>query len=427
MPARGGEMGTHPSEPARYGAGPVSLEALVAEAMQANPEIRAARQEAEAAEQRIAPAGALNDPMLEVGVINLPVNSFNFRQDDMTMKMIGLAQRLPYPGKRKLREEVAEREADAIRHRYGETLNRVVRNVRVAYYNLALTATVTQITLRNRNTLDQLLGIARAKYEVGQGNQADVLKAQLQLSRVSEELIRLARERREITGELDAALGRHPGMSVITPAPLSIDAGAAPSTAIDPLTLAAQPQLLALQSRIARSQKTLDLATREYYPDFDLRFAYGQRDRAQDGMYRSDMIIFTVGINLPVWRSTKLAPMVAEAEAMRGQALDLYAAQRNELLMQLHHQRAIADQSLESARLYESTILPQARLVVDSSLAAYRVNRLDFLSVLDSQMTVFAYQIAYANAVAGYNKAIAEVALLSGQPIAASGAGDTAH
>lgn len=428
VPAQAVETASHHPEPAQYSNGPAPLNALVEEAMQANPEIRAARQEAEAAQQRIAPAGALNDPMLEVGVINLPVNSFNFRQDDMTMKMIGFGQRLPYPGKRKLREEVAERDADAARHRYRETANRVVRDVSVAYYNLALNATLTRITLRNRDTLDQLLGIARAKYEVGQGNQADVLKAQLQLSRMSEELIRLARERKESAGELDAALGRHPGKSVLTPAPLSLLPAAAPTAGIDHQTLAAQPQLAALQSRIARSQKTVDLATKDYYPDFDLRFAYGQRDRAQDGAYRSDMIIFTVGINLPVWRSTKVAPMVAEAEAMRGQALDLYESQQTEILMQLHHQGAVADQNLELARLYESTILPQARLVVDSSLAAYRVNRLDFLSVLESQMSVFSYEIAYANAVAGYNKAIAEIALLTGQPTAAFNArGDATH
>ena len=108
--------------------------------------------------------------------------------------------------------------------------------------------------------------------------------------------------------------------------------------------------------------------------------------------------------------------MVAEAEAMRGQALDLYEAQRNEILMQLHHQNASAEQSLASARLYESTIVPQAKLAVEASLAAYRVNRLDFLNVLDSQMTVFNAQIAYATAVAGYNKALAEIDLLTGTP-----------
>ena len=397
-------------------AAPTPLASLIEEAMRANPEIRAARQEADAATQRVAPAGALSDPMLEVGVLNLPVNTFNFRQDDMTMKMIGLGQRLPYPGKRRLREEVAEQDAEATGHRYQETVNRTVRNVSVAYYALALNATATRLTLRNRDTLQQLLRIAQAKYEVGQGNQADVLKGELQLSRMSDDLIRLARERKEAAGELDAALGRPPGHRAVVPEPLALVRTAAPAVPVDPEALAAQPQLLGLQSRIARSQKTLDLAAKEYYPDFDFRFAYGQRDRAQDGTFRSDMILFTVGINLPVWRSTKLAPMVAEAEAMRGQALDLYEAQRNEILMQLHHQTAAAEQSLASARLYESTIVPQAKLAVEASLAAYRVNRLDFLNVLDSQMTVFNSELAYATAVAGYHKALAEIDLLTGTP-----------
>ena len=401
------------------------LAALIDEATRSNPEIRAARLEREAAQQRIAPAGALTDPTLEVGVLNLPVNTFNFRQDEMTMKMIGLGQRLPYPGKRKLREELAEQEAEATGHRYQETVNRVVRNVRVAYFNLALNGTATRLTRRNRDALAQLFEIAQAKYAIGQGNQADALKAQLQLSRMADDLIRLARERREIEGELNAALGRHPGATKIIPEPLELTFPAGPATAAQMQELTAQPQLLALQNRITRSQKTLDLAAKEYFPDLDLKLAYGQRDRAQDGMYRSDMIIFTVGINLPVWRSTKLAPMVAEAEAMRGQALELYQAQQNEILMQIHHQSAAADQNLESARLYESTIVPQAKLAVESSVAAYRVNRLDYLSVLDSQMQVFNVELAYAAAIAGYNKALAELDLLTGKAPSASTTPDT--
>ncbi len=402
--------------PSQSDTAPSPLAALIEEALRANPEIRAARQEVEASQQRIAPAGALNDPMLEAGVLNLPVNSFNFRQDDMTMKMIGLGQRLPYPGKRRLREEVAEQDAEASRHGYQETANRVVRNVKVAYYNLALNATATRLTLRNRDALEQLERIAQAKYEVGQGNQVDALKAQIQLSRMSDDLIRLAREHREIAGELDAALARRPGVTRIVPAPLPPAVAAAPPAGFHEQTPAAQPQLLGLQSRIARSQRTLDLAAKEYYPDFDFKLAYGQRDRAQDGTYRSDMVLFTVAINLPVWRSTKLAPLVAEAEALRGQALDLYEAQRNEILMQLHHQDAAAEQNLASARLYESTIVPQAKLALESSLAAYRVGRLDFMNVLDSQMTVFNAEIAYAAAVAGYHKALAEIDLLRGTP-----------
>ncbi len=176
-----------------------------------------------------------------------------------------------------------------------------------------------------------------------------------------------------------------------------------------------RPQLLALQSMIARNQNMLDLARKEYYPDFDVRFSYGQRDAMPDGTRRSDMVSLTVGINLPVWRENKINPRIAEALAMREQTMSMYEAQRNEVTMKLRDQVASAEQNLRSARLYQNDVLPQAKLTVEAALAAYRVNRVDFFTLLDNQMTVLNYEIAYATAVVNYNKALAEIDLLTGR------------
>jgi cobalt-zinc-cadmium efflux system outer membrane protein len=115
------------------------LGTAIAEALQNNPEILAARRDQEAAQQRIAPAGALDDPMLEAGVVNLPVRSLQFNREDMTMKMIGLSQRLPYPGKRALRENVAAKDAEAATHNVQEVVNRITRDVKLAYFDLGFT------------------------------------------------------------------------------------------------------------------------------------------------------------------------------------------------------------------------------------------------------------------------------------------------
>ena len=147
-----------------------------------------------------------------------------------------------------------------------------------------------------------------------------------------------------------------------------------------------------------------------------MKLSYGQRDKTLDGMRRDDMLSFTVAINLPVWRETKRDPRVAEAIAMRDQAMDMYQAQQNEVSSKLRQQVANAEQSLKSARLYETGILPQARLAVESSLAAYRVNRVDFLTLLDNQMTVLNFEVSYASALSNYNKALAEIDLLTGKP-----------
>ena len=364
----------------------------------------------------MSPAGALDDPMLEAGVINAPLASQTFRREDMTMKMLGLSQKIPYPGKRDLRQDVASKDAESVAYAYQETVNRVLRDVKVAYFELALSVEAARLVARNKQVLDQFLQISESRYGVGQGTQADVLKAQTQLSKMVDELIKLARERRTIEAELVRALGRgsaagppDPGVLRLREAPLQ------PDTLLE-TALTERPQLLGLKSLIDRSAKTLDLARKDYYPDFDVKLSYGQRDRTLEGMRRDDMVSFTVAINLPVWRETKRDPRVAEAIALRDQALDLYEAQRNELSSKLRQQVANAEQSRKSARLYETGVLPQARLAVESSLAAYRVNRVDFLTLLDSQMTVLNYEVSYASALSSYNKALAEIDFLTGKP-----------
>lgn len=392
------------------------LQELIAEAVRNNPEIRAASNERLAAQHRVSPAGALDDPMLEAGVINAPLASQTFRREDMTMKMLGLSQKLPYPGKRALRRDFAEKDAESVGYAYQETVNRVVRDVKSAYFELALVVESARLVEKNKQVLEQFLKISESRYSVGQGNQADVLKAQTQLSRMVDELIKLGRERRTTEAELIRALGRG-AVAVVVPVPAALRLPEAPLQleALRETAFRERPQLLGLRSLIDRSAKALDLARADYYPDFDVKFAYGQRDKTLEGMRRDDMVSLTVAINLPIWRESKRDPRVAEAIAMRNQAMDMYQAQRNEISSNLRQRVASAEQSLKSARLYEAAILPQARLAVESSLAAYRVNRVDFLTLLDNQMTVFNYEIGYASLLSGYNKALAEIDFLAGK------------
>ncbi len=389
------------------------LAALLAEAAERNPDVQAARRETAAARSRMAPAGALDDPMLEVGVLNLPTPSFSFRREDMTMKMIGLTQRLPYPGKRALRRDLAEKDAEAVEQNLRELVNRVRRDVTVAYFDLGLTDESLRLAERNRRVLEQFLSIAEARYGVGQSTQADVLKAQTQVSKMLEELIKLGRERLMLEAELNRASGRGAAPHAVSPGPAHAREASLRLDELRTIARANRPQLLAQQRMMDRSMRALELARKDYYPDFDVRLSYGQRDNTQD-MRREDMISFTVAINLPIWRESKREPRVAEAEAMRDQASAMYQARLNELDAMLRQQVAAAAQTLKSVRLYESALLPQARLTAEASLSAYRVGRVDFFTLLDSQMTVFNAEIGYAASLAAYNTALAEVEFLTG-------------
>ena len=392
------------------------LTSLISEALENNPEIQAALRERDAASQRIAPAEALDDPVLEAGLINAPLTSSTLNREDMTMKMIGLSQRLPFPGKRGLRKDVAAQDAQSVGYGYQETVNRVARDIKIAYFDLGLTFERTRLVEKNKLILEDLLHIAEKHYGVGLGSQADALKAQTQVSRIVDELLRLARERPTVEAELIRALGRNVHVAVPVPEPPQLREETLSLESLRETALSQRPQLLALQSIVARNEKAMDLARKNYYPDFDVRLAYGQRDNMLDGTRRPDMVTLTVAVNLPVWRENKLAPRVAEAVARRDQAQSMYEAQRNEVAASLRQQMALAEQNLQSARLYRTAILPQARLTVESALAAYRVNRVDFLTLLDSQMTVFNYEISLVTAMANYNKALAEIDLLTGKP-----------
>ena len=394
-----------------------TLQHLIGEALKNSPEIAAASHEKDAAGHRVSAAGALDDPMVEAGLISVPIESWRLNREDMTMKMLGISQRLPYPGKRGLREAVAARDAESVALGYRETVNRVVRDVKVVYYDLALADRSIEIVERNKRLVAQLLQIAEGRYSVGQGAQADLLKVQTQLAKMDEELLRMRRERRSMEADLERLVGGRGEMASVrvampglAPVRLSIDE-------LGEAALRDRPQLLGLKTLVDRNQKALDLARRDYYPDFDVRLQYGQREKMPDGAPRSDLISLTLAINLPVWRTQKIEPKIAEAQAMREQAISMLSAQQNELVAKLRQQVAIAEQSRESAKLYETGILPQARLALESAVAAYRVNRVDFPMLLDSQMTVLNYEVNQAGAVVAYNKALAEIDQLTGKSV----------
>jgi cobalt-zinc-cadmium efflux system outer membrane protein len=391
------------------------LNNLVLEALQANPEIEAMHKERIAARSRIAPAGALDDPMLEAGLVNVPTDNFRFDREEMTMKMVGIAQRFPYPGKRALRESIASKEAEGIGHGFWEAAGRVARDVKVAYFDLALVREMRRVAIENRATLERFLLVAESRYRAGQAGLADVFKAQVQITRMLDELIRLDREEPMIVAELNRALGR--AANHVAPATV-LPVLQRPSLDLEALREAAlrnRPQLAALRSTIARAEKSTELARKDFYPDFDLRFAYGQRDNAPDGMRRSDMVSITVAVNLPLWRETKREPKVAEAQAMREQVRAQLQAQQNEISAKLRQQIAIAEQSVRSASLYANDLRPQAELAVEAALVAYEVNRGDLFSLLDNQMAVFNVSVSRAAALTAQAKAFAEIEFLTGE------------
>ncbi len=271
-------------------AGPPQLTALVTEALANNPEIAAARSELDAARQRVAPAGAFEDPMLELGVINAPLPSLSLRREDMTMTMLGLGQKLPFPGKRELRRDVASLDADGVENAAFEITNQVVRDVRRVFEEVVFNAEAQRLLDRTREEFRILADIARMRHQVGLAVQNDVIDAQTELDRLQAQELTLQQESAALQAELRRLLGRDAAAELVeVPRPALLPAPD-PAAQLREAALANRPRLQALQAVVERNARTIELMQREYYPDFDLKLQYGQRDRAPDGMPRDDMV-----------------------------------------------------------------------------------------------------------------------------------------
>lgn len=399
--------------PATWAATPTTVAALVDEALQHNPELVAARQRAAAAAARVRPAAALDDPMLEFGVVSAPLAPFSLRREDMTMQMLGLSQRVPFPGKRSLRGAVARGNADAEAARADDLRDQIVRELRIAYEELAGSRAERDVVAGIVATWQEFSSIAEMRYALGSASQADVLQAETQLARARQQLLEL--DRREAEGQ--AMLARLAGRAeptLLEPLPQRL-IEQRPVLAALIEDSARRPRAVALEAERASAEDQVALMRREFYPDVDVRLTYGQRQRAPDGMPRDDMISLTFGVNLPIWRKQRLEPQVAEARAMLAERDAMLAALRIETRTELAKRRAAADQSRRSVELFDQSLIPAADAAVQTALAAYRVGKVDFLTLLETRMRLFDAQMGRVATVAEHNRALADLDYLAGR------------
>ncbi|MGD0918315.1 MAG: TolC family protein [Thermodesulfobacteriota bacterium] len=391
----------------------VNMDQLADEAIQNNPEILAAKKKWEVFKEKVPQAYALEDPMFGFGIINLPT-SFNFHQEDMTMKEFSISQKLPFPGKRPLMKEMAEKEAESVFTEIQGKVHQIIRDVKTAYYDLSHVYRTTGVTQRNKEILESFAKIAETRYAVGEGIQQDVLKAHVEVSKMVDELIMLGQRKRALEAKLNALLNRPPGSPMGEPEevtsrrfPFTIDE-------LQKMALEMSPALKGMKKMIEAKEKTYALAKRDYYPDFNFRFAYGQRDNALD-MKRRDMLTGMMEINIPIFYKSKQDRKVGETMADIQAAEAQYQAMKNEILFMIADMGSMIQRTERQLELYKTGILPQASLQVDSAMSTYRVNRADFMTLLDSQMTLYKYQLEYHLALTEYEKNVAGLGAVVGK------------
>ena len=397
----------------------LNVDQLVDEALQNNPEISAVKIKWDIFKEKIPQSNALEDPMFGFGIVNLPTN-FSFKDEDMTMKEFSISQKFPFPGKRPLMKEMASKEAEAVSTEIQGKIHQIIKDVKTAYYDLSHIYRTTEVTQRNKRILEDFAKIAETRYGVGEGIQQDVFKAHIEVSKMVDDLIMLGQRKKALEAKLNALLNRAPETPVGEPQEVGFRKFPFILEELQKMALEMNPTLKGMKKMIEAKEKAYALAKREYYPDFNFKFAYGQRDNSPD-MKRRDMLTGMVEMNIPIFYRSKQDRKVAETKAEILATEAQYRAMKNEVLFMITDMASMIQRGERQIELYTTGILPQTSLQINSAMSSYRVNKADCMTLLDSQMTLYKYELEYHQALTEYEKNVASLGAAIGKQILEGG------
>ena len=378
------------------------LQELTQEVLARNPELIAARKQWETATNRIAQARSLDDPILSVQLWNVP-QPFKATQADNTI--FGLSQNLPFPGKLALKGDVATRSAEMTEQMLRARERELVVRLKQAYYDLFLAQKAVQIHHEQVELLRQFVAIANAKFRGGMGSQADVLKAQVELSLLFQHLPVLEQRRKTTEAMLNTLLDRNPASPLgfaEEPAHLPFTH---PADDLHSLALNERPEIKAAELDVQRSEQSRALAQRQYYPDFNVAFQRFQNYQANDGF--GAYVAMT--IPFAFWTKPKYDAGVQEAEAAVSVAQAQQHAVENMTRFQINDLLAKLRATDQVATLYRTTILPQAEQSLEAARVGYRAGKGGFLDLIDTQRAWRGFQLEYFKALVDRQYRLAEL------------------
>jgi outer membrane protein, heavy metal efflux system len=403
-----------PPAPGQAAPPPTPLATLVAELEQRNPQVLAARQAWKASSQVPSQVATLPDPQLELQQVSVgsPVPFAGYTTSDFAYAGIGVSQDLPYPGKLRLRGEIAEREAAAAADRAEAVRLSAVEQLKVTYLRLAYLQQTLVILERNGALLAEIAEAAGARYRVGQGSQQDVLRTQLERTKLLREIEMRHRETAGLEARLKQLLDRPPDSPDLAAEPLAetpLPAGAGVGAPLAGAP-AANPEVAAAQEATLERSLRVDLARKDFYPDFNLQYMWERTDPARFRAY----YMVTLGVRLPLHRLRRQQPELVQSVAELERSQREYEAAVQQTHFDVVDQLAAAASASRLLAIYRGGLLQQAAAGFEAALAAYRVGRQDLAALLGSFSDLLKLDVEYWSTLADHETALARLERLRG-------------
>ena len=395
------------------------LARILAEAMSRRPELTQVRERLTADRERVSQTGALPDPVFTAGIQNDGFDRIEVGTMETSFYSFMLTQGIPFPGKLGLKQDVARLAAEGGESQVKRAELATEAEVRTTYVALLVARGDLALLGKLEELWHEAEKAVRARYEVGQGSQADLLRAQLECTRLKQQ--RWALEASERTAvqtlnrlrghDLDEPLADTPALEDIAPPQLG---------QLETLRRDAEersPELTAAQVATRKASRELDLARRDLLPDFSVSAGIMARGSLPP------MWTVSLGVSLPVWAGSKQLPAIDEKKSRAGAEQAGELAVRQTLALRTRQRLSLLESALETVSLYRSGLLVQSEATVDSAVAQYQVGKVPFASVLEAINGLLADRSSYLAAIARSLQLAIDQQALSLDPPAGAGGG----
>ncbi|GAC1615639.1 MAG: hypothetical protein PVS2B2_14090 [Candidatus Acidiferrum sp.] len=389
-----------------------ALPDLLKESEQSNPQIQAALHAWQAAKQIPSQVSTLPDPQFTVQQFSVgsPRPFAGYTNSDFAYLGLGISQDIPYPGKLRLKGQISQQDAGAAQQQYETVRRSILARVKSAYFRLAYLSKTLAILESDGQLLQQVEKSTDARYRAGMGNQQELLRAQLEQTKLLREITMHHLEVAKSQAQIKQLLNRRQSSPDIESAELPETP--LPNTFEELLsaTKTQNPEISGAEKMVERQKLQVDLARKDFYPDFNVQYMWQRTDPAQFRAY----YMLSFGIKVPIYRGRKQRPELAQAEAELNRSQSESEVQSQQISFELRNEYETAQKTADLLKIYREGLLPQAHAGFQAGIAAYQNNRLDFQSLLTSSLEILHLDEEYWKTIAEREIAIARLEQLTG-------------